>query len=155
MEPPNLNDPFEAFSRFDSILDDAEGDLTLTVLKGHLLIEEQLRALLIAASKSPAAIDEANLRFSQMLSLVKALYNDDSLTRIWNAIKALNSLRNQLAHRLEPRDVERRVTEFAKVIVEPPNNEGWTKDGLLAALNQGLGYIYAAVSRIPRSSNAP
>ena len=53
MEPTGLDDPFEAFSRFDDILDDAEGDLTLTVLKGHLLIEEQLRALLIAASKSP------------------------------------------------------------------------------------------------------
>src|SRR5688572_17947526 len=40
-------------------------DLTLLVLKGHLLIEEELQAFLEMSVKEPKALDDARLTFIQ------------------------------------------------------------------------------------------
>jgi hypothetical protein len=90
-----------------------DGDLSLTVLKGHLLVEELLSVLVQSAVKYPRAIEEANLGFYQLASMAKALvYEEGDLGSIWDSIFALNQLRNSLAHNLEPPDLEKRLRRF-------------------------------------------
>jgi hypothetical protein len=85
-------------------------DGTLLVLKGHLLIEDALYRMVGAKLIYPAYLSKANLRFYQLLNMARALYpvtaNDEQRTTLlWDAIEALNTLRNRLAHRLEQEDL--------------------------------------------------
>src|SRR4051812_19131504 len=89
-----------------------ENDLTLLVLKGHLLMEERLFELLEASVTRPEFVTEVNLRTGQLISLTKAMHWSDQWAWVWEMASALNQLRNQLAHRLEPKDIERRLEQF-------------------------------------------
>jgi hypothetical protein len=79
-----------------------EGDLTLVVLKGHLLLEEILFGMLRAATRYPAAIESARLSFHNLASVAKAIYYEERYDYLWNSIFALNKLRNAYAHRVDP-----------------------------------------------------
>jgi hypothetical protein len=87
-------------------------DGTLLVLKGHLLLEETLYQAVWAKCPNPQYLNRAQLRFPQLLNLARALYPnppDDEKRRLprsvlWDAMEALNTLRNELSHKLEPKD---------------------------------------------------
>jgi hypothetical protein len=77
-------------------------DLSLVVLKTHLILEHHFTALIAHYCPFPQYLPDARLKFSQKLYLVQALVlmpiNDD----IWATLKLLNTIRNDLAHNLEP-----------------------------------------------------
>ena len=81
------------------------GEITLQVLKGHLLVEEILREILHLQLAHPDALLErgARLSFQQVASLVEAI---TPVSReepwLWTAIKRINGIRNDLAHQLSP-----------------------------------------------------
>ena len=91
-------------------------DTTLIVLKGHLLIEEQLISILESSLRYPKALDETRLTFAQRLSLVKALKYRDKNSWVWEAIAQLNAIRNDLAHKLEPARLNEKMEEFFSFI---------------------------------------
>jgi hypothetical protein len=79
------------YERFRRLLP-ALVNLELVVLKGHLLIEEQLHAYLRNASRRPKSIDDARLSFMQTAHLVRALgglLGDHSL---WTLVVDVNKL---------------------------------------------------------------
>lgn len=90
-----------------------EGDLSLIILKGHLLIEELLFALVSSAAKDASAIKSAGLSYYQLVWIAKALFEDDRLSPFWDAMLKLNTLRNTLAHQLEPRDLSEKLRLFS------------------------------------------
>jgi len=94
-------------------------DLTLIVLKGHLLLEESIDALLTALLENPAALQPARLSFFARLCLVRALFplSDEMM----KAAEGINTLRNKLAHHLEHPQVERLTNDFLYQF-ENPNN---------------------------------
>lgn len=82
-------------------------DLTLLVLKGHLLIEEQLNHFLEKAARNPTLLVNARLTYTQKLQLVKALSG-------WRGEEfgfatELNVIRNALAHRADVPDLPERI----------------------------------------------
>lgn len=79
-------------------------NLELLVLKGHLLVEEQLELFLEVASLHPKALKDARLSFIQKVHLVQAL-GGFANGREWRFVVHLNTLRNRLVHQLEPGDV--------------------------------------------------
>ena len=87
-------------------------DLSLIVLKGHLLIEEILQEIINQHLKEPDALSDARLTFFHRLRLVQALTGKTA--RVWKSVEKLNQIRNQLAHKLEPSDLESRIDEFIK-----------------------------------------
>lgn len=149
---PNLSNPFVAFERFDRLLGEVD-ELTVAVLRGHLLLEEQLQRLLGSAAPAPAFVEEANLRFPQLLQLVRAFLPDETLELVWRSLRELNGLRNQLAHRLEPRDLEARVNAFVSIIRDPIASDA-SRDEYTRALNQALGFLYGALSHLPGPRHA-
>jgi hypothetical protein len=88
-------------------------DGTLMILKGHLLLEELLYGAVLSKCPNPAHVERAQLRFFQLLILVRSLYLTPSPEQkgsfneetFWDALEAFNTLRNRLAHKLEPKDL--------------------------------------------------
>jgi hypothetical protein len=91
----------EAFKRFLSLLPHGK-DPELVLLKGHLLIEEQVRALIDRRLQNPQALKEANARLEahQAIQLAQAFFPPGHMVDIWRAISKLNTLRNAIAHNM-------------------------------------------------------
>jgi hypothetical protein len=86
-------------------------DGTLIVLKGHLVLEELLRAKLERGLKDPTQLRKSNLSFYQVLCLARGLFGDicapgdsENPRSVWDIVEAWNTLRNRLAHRIAPTD---------------------------------------------------
>jgi len=77
-------------------------DLSLVVAKTHLILEQHLTALIAHCCPCPRHLPDARLRFGQKLCLVQALVLMPIADQIWDALKLLNTIRNDLAHNLEP-----------------------------------------------------
>jgi hypothetical protein len=83
------------------------------ILKGHLLLEELLYAAVVSKCPNPEYLEKAQLSSFQLLSLVRSLYLMPSIEQrgsfneeaFWDALEAFNTLRNRLAHKLEPKDL--------------------------------------------------
>ena len=104
----------------------SEKDPTYLVLKAHLVAEELLIEFLMRQASSSKHISEARFSFSQLISLSKAFHQfcDDEWW-VWGGLKKLNSLRNLLAHNLEPKDLTERIVDFSVFVA---NAIGVTSD---------------------------
>lgn len=90
----------------------AGNDLTLIVLKGHLLAEEALDDLIHFYCKQPEYLDDIEIRFLVKARIARALSGHIVWTGLWPLIDALNSVRNDLAHNLESTKLRDRVMRF-------------------------------------------
>src|ERR1700751_3445728 len=81
-------------------------DLTLIVLKGHLLMEEQINRLITISLPNPGALEQARPNLFLRLAIARALYKPRTFDSLFNAAEALNTLRNRLAHHLEHPQIE-------------------------------------------------
>lgn len=98
-------------------------DITLIVLKGHLLLEEQLNGLVEVMVRSPEVLfqGERLFTFYQKIRLVESLLgksntNSDS---IWLNIEKINEIRNKLAHKLDIPELEDKIDKFINPRSEP------------------------------------
>lgn len=92
------------------------GDLELSILKCHLLIEEVLTKIISKSAKNPSYIEEANLRFFQKLRLAMAFSQLEKETWLWGALSKLNNTRNKLAHGLSPKEVQMTCNDFIEFV---------------------------------------
>lgn len=93
---PDLRASIERFKEEMETVD----ELAHVLLKGHLLIEEALSAVLDQYVFHREHLEEARLTFAQKTQLARALCLRKNFLGEWNLILAINSLRNDLAHRL-------------------------------------------------------
>ena len=96
-------------------------DMTLQVLKGHLIFEEILRDLLDSSLPFPDALKgerDASLTCHQVICLVNALapLRVRHRTWLWIAAKQLNNLRNDLAHKLGASGIDEKINSFVKTV---------------------------------------
>jgi len=68
------------------------GDVELTTLKCHLLIEELLNKIISKNAASPKYIGQADLRFIQKMYLARAFAKTGIEPWVWGAIKKLNKI---------------------------------------------------------------
>jgi len=87
-------------------------DTTLVILKGHLIIEAALIDICQRALRKPEVLEKTKVSFHMRLTFVRALIGDDVPECIWLALGDLNSIRNKLAHNLEPKDIEANLQQF-------------------------------------------
>jgi hypothetical protein len=87
-------------------------DLTMLILKGHLLVEEALYQVIRSHLKYPEYFEKAGLSLYQMVLLARSLLDKSTDPKrakvdeiLWDAMLALNKIRNQFAHQLEPEDI--------------------------------------------------
>ncbi|MGX1170326.1 hypothetical protein AB7M16_006592 [Bradyrhizobium sp. USDA 372] len=133
-------------------------DGTLIVLKGHLVLEELIRAKVEAAVHDPTALRKANLTFFNLLCVARALYGPlpdrahENPHDLWDVVEAWNTLRNRLAHRIEPTDIApflARIFFWAPADWRHNLEDEETQSGLSIAIGMLIGGIGRLVP--PRS----
>ncbi len=92
--------------RAEHYLDDLE-DGTLVILRSHLLIEEILYRLVALKCNEPKLLEKANLRYFQLFNVARALYGNIDEELLVMVVETLNTLRNKMAHKLEPAELSR------------------------------------------------
>jgi hypothetical protein len=113
------DDGSDSFARFLRHLPKSD-DLSLIILKGHLLIEEELNDALAAHMADPDRLFQARLSFSQRLNVLVGITGEgNAFHHRLTAVEKLNSLRNQLAHNLEPKGIGTRIEEFLRELEDP------------------------------------
>lgn len=94
-------------------------DLSLLILKLHLLVEEQIRTFVDERLLNKSALAAAKLECHQAICLAEALSTDDIHPNVWESARKLNSLRNHIAHSLELKGVVDRMNAISRLIGVP------------------------------------
>ena len=88
-------------------------DPVLLVLKGHLLVEEQLDRLIAAGCVRAEELDDARLTFSQKVSIASAM-SRSFRDRDKRFVERLNTMRNKMAHRLDGYSLEQELNDVLR-----------------------------------------
>jgi hypothetical protein len=91
----------DAFRRFSEELPHGN-DIELVLLKGHILIEEQVRLLIDRRVRNPEALRESSCQLdcAQAMQLARAFFPPDYQSWLWKALAKLNKMRNDIAHKI-------------------------------------------------------
>ena len=87
-------------------------DVTLLLLKSHLLVEQQINSALHKIFPGFASLDTGRLTYHQRIQVIRAL---DSTRKAEDALRfaeRLNLVRNRLANQLEPVGIEDTMADF-------------------------------------------
>ena len=87
-------------------------DVTLLLLKSHLLVEQQINSALHKIFPGFASLDVGRLTYHQRIQLVRALDGSKKAEDALRFAERLNLLRNRLANQLEPIGIEDAAVEF-------------------------------------------
>lgn len=101
-----------SFRKFLKLLPRSE-DKELVILKAHLLFEEQIRLIVSERVKNPKAISDAKLSFNGICAVAKSFFHKDHDPKLWESINKINSIRNHIAHNLEPKELEKKLEDLA------------------------------------------
>jgi hypothetical protein len=97
-------------------------DRTLLVLKGHLVIEEILERMIRESCPNSDALDDVDMSFFLKARVARALMpkhivlDSDKGAQAWECIDALNSLRNEMAHRLVSAKMEAKLERLLSCV---------------------------------------
>ena len=97
--------------RMASVLNAPSEELVL-ILKGHLLIEEQVTSIIRQNVEDFAPLETARLSFDQKLRVAKAIGGELFSDASFDAARAINKMRNKIAHQPEPPDLQAMIDEF-------------------------------------------
>jgi hypothetical protein len=144
--------PSKELARFQKFLPKSM-DLTLIVLKGHLLVEEQINEFLSSLLPHPNALKIDNLHFPTRLCLIRAHIGENSCTDVFNAVQELNTLRNKMAHHLEPPEIENLLNSFLRKFEDPdiPLAE-YEREPKARRLKRCIGFICGQLCGIREAS---
>ncbi|MCX5632607.1 MAG: hypothetical protein NTW93_02880 [Phycisphaerae bacterium] len=90
-------------------------DLSLIVLKGHLLIEEMLIDIRDKLFPHAEYLDSVNINFNQLLNVIRSAIKSKHDHKSWDLIVAFNRLRNKLIHNLEPPELKSLLNQLFNV----------------------------------------
>ena len=107
-----------AFKRFYTLLPRTNDEILL-ILKLHLLVEEQIRTFVDERLADPSALGKAKFDCHAVICIAEALCSEDIHPNIWEASRKLNSLRNQIAHNLEPKGIHDRMLDICRLVGLP------------------------------------
>lgn len=125
-----------------------ESDLTLNVLKGHLLIEQRIREFIQERLLNPAALNQIRLTSHEAICLAEALTLPNSEPKVlWSVIRKVNTLRNELAHKL----TSQRVEELVQEIESEYSRFETVQSGFVGI----LGHLYGQLSELCRVAREP
>lgn len=85
------------------------------LLKGHLLIEEALTRIIELYVFHRKYLDDAKLNFAQKLQVARSLGLRKNEFGEWELIKAINVLRNEVAHNLRSPEREKKLDKVKEV----------------------------------------
>lgn len=87
-------------------------DVTILLLRSHLIVEQQINAALQKILPGAGALDVGRLTFHQRVQLLRALDVNRKAEDALRFSDRLNSIHNRLAHRLEPVGIDDATAGF-------------------------------------------
>lgn len=125
----------------DKHLSDDLDELTL-ILKSHLLIEELLRDFCEHSVGQPKYLRDARLTFKQILCLARSIYtlNVPRLEWTWGAVNSLNTMRNLMAHAIEPD--EKKYANSRDVIIKEVMSHTSQLAPEVPTFHSAVAYLY-------------
>lgn len=105
----------QAFRRFLMLMPRGQDkEIELLLLKSHLLIEEQVRQIIKERLQNPSALDDARIECHQAICLAQAFFPPCFQPWLWDGLRKLNGIRNEIAHNAEPSGIEDRIDHLVK-----------------------------------------
>jgi hypothetical protein len=141
--------PFRRFVKLSS-----KNDPELSILKGHLLLEEKLRELIDTKLSSPEALEDARLTTHQVICLAEAFFRPQAVAWLWDVLHRLNKLRNDIAHKVQPPDLAvrmRRISEKVKAEFYPKT--GFGTDHPLMEFSMSLWVVFWLLQALAGGQN--
>jgi hypothetical protein len=127
-----------------------DSDLAVVVLKGHLLIEQKIREFISERMLSPEALNDARLSSYQAFCLAEALTLPNAEPKsLWSILRKLNTLRNKLAHNVDPPGIQERVEE----IISQYSAIWPIRSGFVGVLGHAYGQL-SELLRLARNSSS-
>lgn len=108
MSEPEFLRALERFTEEMSRID----EVAHVLLKGHLILEEQLVSIIEQYAFQRDHVQEARLSFTQKLAVARSFCLRKNTHGEWELIGALNALRNDIAHNLNS---TKRASKLARV----------------------------------------
>src|SRR3954470_21534986 len=87
-------------------------DVTLLLLKSHLLVEQQINSALHKIFPGFASLDTGRLTYNQRIQVIRALDGTKKAEDALRFAERLNLVRNRLANQLEPIGIENAIADF-------------------------------------------
>jgi|SRR6267142_6487471 len=112
----------EAGDLFKERLNRSPDPLGATVLRGHLMVEQQLIAGLEGCFPYPKALNLPRQPFSLLVRLAQAFTYRHVNIRLWKAIHALSEARNYLAHDIDAPELPAKVEQFVSHTFASPED---------------------------------
>ena len=123
----------------------------LLILKGHLLIEEQLQLIITEHFGSGDFLDDARFSFSQKFHIVKAIAGNTGMwPQIWRAIDKLNKLRNSTAHSAEAEDLAKEIDLFISEWEEERYKPSATRKERTSRLRKAIDGIFGGLLAVQK-----
>lgn len=128
----------------------------MTLLKGHLVLEEKITASIEKFVFDAEALENARLSFSQKVSIARSISLDESKNSIWNLVAAINRVRNTLAHSLDGTSRRDAMNALRSAYSKERGGglEEWEKDNeallILSAVAYCLGFLDAHEQEVER-----
>ena len=150
--------------RYSALLPKTD-DVSLVVLKGHLIIEEMLFEIAASHCAIPKELENAKLSFAQLLHMTQALLKIPRRPRTWEAIALLNNIRNSLVHNLEPKEINKKIEALDQMctLSDEPYPPGYVKPtepariaaAAISFIMGGLSVVSPLASFIERNLKLP
>jgi len=134
--------------RFLLLLPEDKG-VDLTILKGHLLIEELMSDIIVKSldGKNPLGIKVGQrMMFHEKLKLCWALNRDSVKDEVWEWLQELNKIRNLMAHTVEPVGVSERVGKLRNQVISHSKLSNMIVEG--KELGFALAWLYIMLCQI-------
>jgi hypothetical protein len=93
-------------------------DLRLAVLEGHLLMEEALNGFLEASLFNPEQLNATRVNFHTKGNFAVSLAARRDKDEMWAVLWSINQLRNELAHNLDSKKIDERLSFLRKTYVD-------------------------------------
>lgn len=130
---------------------DEDFQLEVVLIRGHLLIEEELKELLQKPSVKPKVSSKTLKRtgFSAKVRLAQALYGDALPDWEWGAILEVGALRNSIAHRLEDEMFEPRIRRLLQDLKAKDSRFAYVEsDDLTEGMKYCVSQLQASLLRL-------
>jgi len=122
-------------------------NIVLLILKGHLIIEEEMNELISLASLNSKKLERAKLTYFQKICLLTALY-PTRLHDTFYSIELLNELRNKIAHNLDHKETNFLIERFLKTLEDQERLDEYKEEPIYKRLKSSIAFLCGGISGI-------
>lgn len=106
-----------AYNELADHLPPNDADSTLVILKGHLLLERLVRRFIRSRFPNSSAFKDKAFSAHQCIQIAEAMcLSAEEPEWLWKQVKELNSIRNDLAHKLDYEHTDKRISSFISTV---------------------------------------